>query len=311
MRKNFSKVMISLLTLAMVFSLIGAVNVMGYEGPDQTIAVQGDTIQLQLQSHLRTMLCFRETTRLTICANTDLDLDINCDALKIREKDMIIEIVGVDNHRMTLICTREEAQLGLMNGSLHRARNRNMYRYVEGFCISIACTPNSNCECTCKCDPICTCPCDCECTCQSECTCPCDCECTCQSECTCVCDCQCQCDPICTCECECQCICDPECKCDSECSYNGNFIKARLSIRTTNQNRLGQWAYYDHENNEWVTVPTTIEDGYLTTEATILSTWTILNPMAASSVIEGTLIITIMSFIGAIAILGFYLKRRQ
>ena len=279
MRKNVNKIMLSLLTVVMLFSLIGAVNVMGVESPDQTIDVQGDTIQLQLQSNLRTMLCFRETTRITICANTGIDLDVNCEALRIGEKDVIIEIVGDNDHKMTMTCTREEAQLGLMNGSLHRVRNRNMYRYLEGFCISMACSANCNC------------PCDCECQCNPECTCPCDCEC--------------QCDPECTCPCEC------ECKCDSECPYNGNFLEARLRIRATNQNRLGQWAYHDNEKNEWVTVSTTIEDGYLTTETTILSTWTLLIPVAASSAIEGTFIIAVSSIIGLIAILGFYLKRRH
>ncbi|MFX0178258.1 MAG: hypothetical protein ACFE85_18720, partial [Candidatus Hodarchaeota archaeon] len=93
--------------------------------------------------------------------------------------------------------------------------------------------------------------------------------------------------------------------------YNGNFLKARLRIRATNQNRLGQWAYHDNENTEWVTVPTSNQDGYLTAETTILSTWTLLTPVAASSAIEGTVFIVIISIIGIIAILGFYLKRRH
>jgi hypothetical protein len=84
-----------------------------------------------------------------------------------------------------------------------------------------------------------------------------------------------------------------------------------LSSKVTNQNQFGQWAYCDNENSKWVIVPTTVENGYLTTETTILSKWTVLVPMAASSVIEGTLIIVFISSIGAIAILFFYLKRRH
>jgi len=63
---------------------------------------------------------------------------------------------------------------------------------------------------------------------------------------------------------------------DLEC--NGTFTRARLSIRVTNENRVGQWAYYDEATEEWVSVPTTVEDGYLTAEVSHFSTWTILLP---------------------------------
>ena len=43
---------------------------------------------------------------------------------------------------------------------------------------------------------------------------------------------------------------------DIEC--DGTFTRARLSIRATNENRVGQWAYYDEATEEWVSVPTTI-----------------------------------------------------
>ncbi|MFX0033460.1 MAG: hypothetical protein ACFFGP_05900 [Promethearchaeota archaeon] len=306
MKKNVSKVLLSLLTLIMVFTLVSSVNVLGFEGPDQIIDVQGDSIQIQLQSNNRTMFCFRERTRLTICTNTDLELEINCEALRIGEKDVIIEIEGDTKHRMTMTCTREETQLGLMNGSLHRVRNRNMYRYLEGFCISMECSPS--CNCNCKCDPECSCECECQCQCDPDCICPCECECNCELECNCICNCKCQCDPVCICECNCQCNCDPECKCDSECPYNGNFLKARLRIRATNQNRLGQWACYVDETNEWVTSPTINEDGYLTTEITTLSTWTLLIPETIP--IESTITIASISIVGIIAILSIFLKKR-
>ena len=309
MKKNFSKVLLSAVTMLIVLSLIGSFNVRAVETPDQTIKVQDDAIQTQLQSNVRTMFCFRENTRLTVCANIGLELDINCEALRIGDKDVIIEVEGDDDLRMTMTCTREEAQLGLMKGSLHRVRNRNMYRYLEGFCLALKGTANCNCEC--KCDPECACLCYCECKCDPECTCPCECECNCESECSCVCDCQCKCESVCNCECNCQCKCDPECKCSSECPYNEAFLKARLRIRETNQNRLSQWAYYDNENEEWVTVPTINQDGYLTAETNVLSTWTLLVPEESTSAIVGTVVIASVSAIGLLAISVFYLKKRH
>ena len=137
--------------MLIVLSLISSMNVTAVETPDQTIEVQGDAIQTQLQSNLRTMFIFSEKTKLTVSANIGLELDINCQALRIGDKDVIIEVEGNDDLRMTMTCTREETQLDLMSGSLNRVRNRNAYRYLEGFCITMECTPNYNCQC--KCDP--------------------------------------------------------------------------------------------------------------------------------------------------------------
>ena len=309
MKKNLSKLLLGAFTMLMVLSLIGSINVTAVETPDQTIEVQGDAIQTQLQSNIKTMFYFRERTRLTVYANIGLELDINCEALKIGDKDVIIEVEGDGDLRMTMTCTREEAQLGLMKGSLNRVRNRNSYRYLEGICIAMEAT--ANCICECKCDPDCTCVCDCECKCDPECTCVCDCECKCESDCTCVCDCECKCDPVCICECDCQCKCDPECKCNSECPYNGAFLKARLRIRATNQNQLSQWAYYDNENEEWVLVPTINQDGYLTAETNVLSTWTLLVPEETTSAILGTVAIASVSALGILALSVFYLKKRR
>jgi len=313
MKKSFSRILLIGVTVLIVFSFVGSVNVRANETPDQTITVQGDTIQTQLQSNVRTMFWFQERTRLTICGNIDLELEINCDAIGIGDKDVIIDVEGDNNLRMTMTCTREEVQLGLMNGSLHRVRNRNAYRYLEGFCITMKST--ATCFCECRCNSECVCPCNCECKCEPECVCPCNCECKCGSECSCICDCPCECDPVCNCECDCQCKCDSECKCKSECPYNGEFLKARLRIRETNQNRLGQWAYYDNENEEWLTIPTTNQDGYLIAESSILSTWTLLVPEEMTSAITGTTTIIVaiisVSAIGILAISVFYLRKRR
>ena len=311
MKKNVSMVLLSAFTMLIVFSLIGSINVTAVETPDQTIEVQGDTIQTQVQSNFRTMFWFRETTKLTVYANIGLELDINCEALRIGNKDVIIEVEGVDNLRMTMTCTREESQLGLMNGNLLRGRNRNTYRYLEGVCIAMK--VNAICDCECKCDPDCTCECDCECKCDPECTCPCDCECKCDPDCTCPCDCDCKCIPDCTCECDCECKCDPECTCpcDCECPYDGDSLKVRLRIKETDQNPLSQWAYYDNENKEWVTVPTINQDGYLTAETSILSTWTLLVPEETTSAFVGIVAIASVFTIGILTLSVFYLKKKR
>ena len=295
MKKNLNKVLLTSFTMLILVALISSINVTAVEPPDQTINVQGDAIQTQLQSNNRTMFCFQERTRLTVCANIGLELDINCEALRIGEKDVIIEVEGDGDLRMTMTCTREETQLGLMNGSLNRVKNRNSYRYLEGFCISMENT--ANCKCECKCDP--------------DCTCACECECKYESECTCECDCQCKCDPACDCKCDCQCKCDQECKCNPECPYDGAFLKARLRIRETTQNQLSQWAYYDEANEEWVTVPTINEDGYLTTETNTLATWTLLVPEEMASVIISTTVIASVSALGIIIVSIFYFKKKR
>ena len=293
MKKKISMVLLSAFTMLIVLSLIGSINVTAVETPDQTIEVQGDTIQTQLQSNLRTMFWFRETTRLTVHANIGLDLDINCEALRIGDKDVIIEIEGSGDLRMTMTCTSEEAQLGLLDGSLHRVRNRNTYRYLEGVCIAMTGTR----PCECKCDP--------------ECTCECDCECKCDPECMCECACECKCDPEFTCECDRECKCDRDCTCNPDCPNDGDFLKLRLRIRETNPDRLGQWAYYDNENKEWVTVPTINQDGYLTAETSIISTWTLLVPEETTSTFVGIVAIASVFSIGILTISVFYLKKRH
>jgi len=301
MKKNVSKLLLSAFTMLIVLSLISSINVTAVETPDQTIEVQGDAIQTQLQSNLRTMFIFSEKTKLTVSANIGLELDINCQALRIGDKDVIIEVEGNDDLRMTMTCTSEETQLGLMSGSLNRVRNRNVYRYLEGFCITMECTPNYNCQC--KCDPDCVG--ECQCKCDPDCVG--DCQCKCDPDC--VGECQCKCDPDCVGECQCKC--DPDCHCNSECPYDGVFLKARLRIKATDQNLLGQWACYDYENEEWVTAPTINQDGYLTAETNVLATWTLLVPEVTTSAIVGTVAIASVSALGILSLSVFYLKKRH
>ncbi|MFW9951280.1 MAG: hypothetical protein ACFFKA_14265 [Candidatus Thorarchaeota archaeon] len=94
---------------------------------------------------------------------------------------------------------------------------------------------------------------------------------------------------------------------DIEC--NGTFTRARLRIMATNENRIGQFAYYDETTEEWVSVPTTVDDGYLTAEVSHFSTWTILLP-------DYTMLIVGFSIGGGVAALiiiatVFYIKKRK
>jgi hypothetical protein len=94
--------------------------------------------------------------------------------------------------------------------------------------------------------------------------------------------------------------------CNLDC--NGTFVKAQIRIRATNENRIGTWAYYDEATEEWVAVPTTIQDDYLTAEITHFSYWTILIP-------DYTMVIVVSVFVGviAVAIIGsiIFIRKRN
>ena len=93
---------------------------------------------------------------------------------------------------------------------------------------------------------------------------------------------------------------------DIEC--NGTFTRARMRIRATNENRIGQFAYYDEASESWVSVPTTVEDGYLTTEVSHFSTWTILLPdytlLIVGCIGGGVAVIIVIASV-------FYIKKRK
>ncbi|NVM36459.1 MAG: hypothetical protein HWN81_12745 [Candidatus Lokiarchaeota archaeon] len=262
----------------MVISIVNSISVNAAGSSDNRIDVPGDSLQTQLQSNIRTTFCFRQTTQLTIYADVDMDLNLNCENSGSVKKDFVIEIEGAHNLQMTMTCTGEENQLGLMDGNILQLRNRNTYRYQEGFCVSIECEPK------------------------------CDCECKCQNECQCICECQCQeeCDCICECLNECQCVCNCE---EEEC-----FIQARLKIKATNQNQAGSWAYYNENDGEWVVVPSIIEEGYLTAETDHFSTWTVLIPTSLTNsntalIVGSAATIAVIGVIIGVSVI--YLKKRK
>jgi hypothetical protein len=229
--KKLSKILLGTFFLMILFSTMTSFNVVAVGNPDNTVAVNMDTHQAQIQTGNMTMFQFRQRTQLRLNASVNLDVTFDCDALRIGDKDFAIEIEGTGDLKMNMTCTEEQAELGLLNGNTNqiRNRNRNQYQYQEGFVIDIEC--------------------------------------------------------------------------------NGTFTRARLRIRATNENRIGEFAYYNEATQEWVGVPTTVDDGYLTAEVSHFSTWTILIP-------DNTMLIvgfTIGGGVAALIIIAsvFYIKKRK
>jgi len=92
---------------------------------------------------------------------------------------------------------------------------------------------------------------------------------------------------------------------------NTSFIQARLRIQATAQNGGGLWAYYNDSTDEWVTVPTTTEDGYLVATIDHFSYWTILIP-ESDLMFFITIVAIIVGLIAAVSIVGIviYMKKR-
>ncbi|MFX0134348.1 MAG: hypothetical protein ACFFDN_11980 [Candidatus Hodarchaeota archaeon] len=85
--------------------------------------------------------------------------------------------------------------------------------------------------------------------------------------------------------------------------------QAKLKIQANIQNHNGNWAYYDETSEEWVTVPTTIENGNLVAETDHFSYWTILIPEADNTLL---IVVSIGGIIGVIVIVSMvYLKNRK
>ena len=228
--KKLSKILLGTFFLMILFSTITSFNVVAVADPDDTIDVPTDTYQAQIQANTMSMFQVRNRTRLRVEANVNLELNLDCDALRIGDKDFAVEIQGTGDLQMTMTCTEEQAESGLMLGNINqiRTRNRNQVHYEEGFVVSLEC--------------------------------------------------------------------------------NGTFTQARLSISATDENRMGEWAYYNEATEEWVSVPTTVVDGYLTAEVTHFSTWTVLLP-------DYTLAIVGFSIAGGVAVIiiasVFYIKKRK
>jgi len=82
---------------------------------------------------------------------------------------------------------------------------------------------------------------------------------------------------------------------------------ATMKLEATEADRGSTWAYYDTQTSEWVSVETTLKDGYLVAETDHFSTWTVLS-------LETDYTILIIGIgIGAVVIIGItvVLKKRK
>ncbi|MFX1591412.1 MAG: hypothetical protein ACFFCL_01845 [Promethearchaeota archaeon] len=224
--RKFSKLILGAFVFLMLFSIFSITSVLAIG--ETNVDVNGDTIQTQIQAYNKVMFTFRQRTRLTWNSNVNIDLNIECETLRIGEKYFEIEINADRNLTMNMICTEEQVQLGLMKGFTYRIRERHRFQYQEGFCAYIQC--NDSCQ-------------------------------------------------------------------------------AKLKIQANNQNQNGQWAYYDDTTEEWVPVPTTIEDGYLVTLTDHFSYWTILIPESDNTLVIAISIGAILGVIAAFSVI--YLKKRK
>ena len=173
-----------------------------------TDEINQDWCQTRLNASTQYNFRFRLQTQLSIMANVNMDLRIDCEPMKIGVKDFALEVTTSGDLTMNMTCTEEQQELGLLKGNNYQTRNRNRYQYNEGFCIRI----------------------------QTNAT---------------------------------------------------NQIQAKLMIQATTQNQASTWAYYDEASEEWVSVPTAVENGYLVANVDHFSYWTILLPDYTVAIIIG------------------------
>ncbi|QEE17105.1 hypothetical protein DSAG12_02937 [Promethearchaeum syntrophicum] len=83
-------------------------------------------------------------------------------------------------------------------------------------------------------------------------------------------------------------------------------VEAKLSLKTGDPE--AQWAYFDEETEEWVTNPSSYQNGVLTTETDHFSVWTVLT--VEEDAISSYGLIGIVS-IGSIVGLLFIIKKKK
>jgi len=225
--KKINKILIGSFALAILFTILSTNTVLAAE---TSIDINDETYQTRIQANNRVMFTFRERTRLTFDSTVNIDVDINCEPLKIGVKSFEIEVDCDQDLQMNMTCTEEQAELGLLMGNRYTVRNRHRFLYQEGFCVSLQCN-------------------------------------------------------------------------------NSGDVQAKLKIEANNKNRVGTWAYYDEASEEWVSVPTTIEDGYLVAETDHFSYWTVLIPESENNTL---IYMGLISVVGVIAVISvIFLRRRK
>ncbi|MBY8985906.1 MAG: hypothetical protein KGD65_12605 [Candidatus Lokiarchaeota archaeon] len=133
--KKINKILVGLFAFSMLFSVFGVTSVVAAEDPP--VEVPGDTYTYRVHADNLTMFTFRNRTQLRFNSNVNIDLTMNCEALKIGLKTFELEVDSDQDMLMNMTCTEEQSELGLLLGNIYQTRNRNRYRYQEGFCLEM------------------------------------------------------------------------------------------------------------------------------------------------------------------------------
>ncbi|MFW9968848.1 MAG: hypothetical protein ACFFDF_01525 [Candidatus Odinarchaeota archaeon] len=141
--RKIGKIAIGSFVFLMLFSMFNITSVLAVD-PTEVPVNQESLYEYQIEANHEVRLRFMAQTCLTFMSDVDLEVNINCDASQIREKDFKMVVNGSGPLLMNMTCTEEQAELGLMKGYTYRMRNRNRYLYEEGFCIHIKC--NGTCD---------------------------------------------------------------------------------------------------------------------------------------------------------------------
>lgn len=99
--------------------------------------VYGNSKNVKIQAKSMVNYRFQQKTQLRINSSVNLCLNIYCDALHIGNKTFEIEIEANGDRNMTMTCTEEQAELGLLNGEINQNRNRNRFRFLSRFVVQL------------------------------------------------------------------------------------------------------------------------------------------------------------------------------
>jgi len=132
--KKFNKILLGAFIFMALISIINISNVAATSPLDNLTDEFSGT--LDPGEHT---LRFRNQTQIRIDCDHCVCINIECEALKIGAKDFILELSTDGDCLMSMNCTEEQAELGLLKGKRVLTRTRNRYTYREGFCISIEC----------------------------------------------------------------------------------------------------------------------------------------------------------------------------
>ena len=134
--KNTHKILISIVSLMVLFSMLNVGSVVAQETP-APVNINQDTWEQMLNASTQYNFRFKNKTQLRIMANVNMDVNIDCEPMKIGVKDFALEVTTDGDLQMNMTCTEEQAELGLLKGNTYQIRNQNRYQYNEGFCIRI------------------------------------------------------------------------------------------------------------------------------------------------------------------------------